>query len=70
MGTFTTLTGISINAAGAANASGLGMDAIGMLQSAQTKAQELVIMLNAISSRLPAGDANIATIATVITNLG
>lgn len=69
MGTFSTLTIISLSTPAVSSASALGMDAPGMLQSAQTKAQELVIMLSAISSRLPSGDPNIATIASVITNL-
>lgn len=69
MGTETTLSGISISTTEDNSGAAYGEDVVGMLSCAQTKAQELIYMLNSIANRLPNGDPNIATITTLITNL-
>lgn len=69
MGTVTSLSGITVSSAENASGASYGEDITGMMQCAQTKAQELIYMLNSISSRLPNGDPNIAAINTLVTNL-
>ena len=69
MGTVTSLSGINISAAEIASGEVFGEDVFGMLACAQTKAQELIYMLNSISGRLPVSDPNIAVINTLVANL-
>lgn len=68
-GTNTTLTGLSFTATEDNDASAYGNDLLGLVSLAEVKAGEMIQLLNLISSRLPNGDPNIATIATLITNL-
>lgn len=70
MGTVTSLSAINpMTSTEDASGASYGEDVIGMMQCAQTKAQELIYMLNSVASRLPGGDPNITTINTLVTNL-
>lgn len=69
MGTNTALSALNFTSSEDASGQTYGDDIIGMLNVAQTNAGELIYQLNLIMSRLPNGDANIATIQTLITNL-
>nr|DAF77197.1 MAG TPA: hypothetical protein [Caudoviricetes sp.] len=69
MGIVTTLTAITPTPAENGSTEAYGADVASLLGAAITKAQELAATLNTLSARLPNGDANIATIQTVIASL-
>jgi hypothetical protein len=70
VGTYTALGSVlSMSAADKVAGEIYGEDMAGMLTSAQVKACELIMQLNSILSRLPAGDSNIATLQTLIADL-
>lgn len=69
MGVQASLSSISLTQVEGSSEFQIGEDVVGMLQAAQTKAQELMYMLGQISGRLPNGDANITAINAIVTAL-
>lgn len=69
MGIKTSIAAISPTLAEKNAAAAIGVDLNGLLYSAQVKASQLTMQLNAISNALPNGDANIAAIAAIVTQL-
>ena len=69
MGIKTTLAGITLTQADINAASALGADAPSFLNAVQNKTTDLIANLKQMVSVLPAGDANIATLNTIITTL-
>lgn len=69
MGTITNLSAINFSQSEDNSGATYGEDMIGTLQCAQTKAQELVVMLSSLAARLPAADPNIAAINAIVANL-
>lgn len=69
MGVQASLSSISLTQTEDGGEFQLGEDVAGMLQAAQSKAQELSYMLGQIAGRLPNGDASITAINAIITAL-
>jgi hypothetical protein len=69
MGTKTTLVAVVPRADHAAQAAKLGRSASGLLSTAVEQASELAIVLGNIRADMQAGDSNITTLNTLITNL-
>ncbi len=70
VGTWTALNAITAPSAAEKTAGATyGEDITGMAGSAQVQTRELIIKLTNIMSRLPAGDANIPLLQTLIADL-